>query len=195
MNAPAPRFKKILTLKNKKKPPESPNKTISATSVVRVAITRKTPPAPAVEVPKPIPVKKSKAAKPQKKKAVPPTKPKPPLTPDIPRFVKVAATLTMLRQEFPLVFTEADIHPFAVGIRQDIHKLLKKRALAEGLTKKSVVSKSLIGEAVDLWKQIHPEYGQALLIAGTPRIGIDGTVQGEVTEAHVQLMLNPPIND
>lgn len=114
-----------------------------------------------------------------------PVKPKPLSTPRIPRFVRIAATLTLLRETFPKTFTEPFTAPFAVGIRQKAHKALKQRASSEGRT--VPVSKNLIGQAIELYKNIHPEYALRLQEEGAQRIGLEGEPCGIVTAEHIRL--------
>ena len=172
-----PKYRKILTLKNKNPKPES---AVFASPVTHVTITRKAPLDPPP---------KTVSRKPKKKTAKPPApvpvKPKPLSTPRIPRFVRIAATLTLLRETFPKTFTEPFTAPFAVGIRQKAHKALKQRASSEGRT--VPVSKNLIGQAIELYKNIHPEYALRLQEEGAQRIGLEGEPCGIVTAEHIRL--------
>lgn len=145
-----------------------------ATPIVSATVISKRPhqeiPAP------PVPPKKGAAPKP-KTQAQP--KIQEPVDPR-PRSERVAETLSILQTEFPVLFpeTEADVRPFAVGIRGDLWIALKKKK-AEGQFR----SRALISEAIALYRKQHPAYAAQLQIAGTPRIGIDGKPQGSVTEA------------
>jgi hypothetical protein len=162
----------LLTLKGRK-PSDKP---VAASPVISsVVVARKkryvvevAPPKP-VEVAKPKPQPKT----PKKPKVIPPPKPLP--LPIIPRFVRVATTLTALRETWPLLFDETDPPLWEVGIRKKFWK---------GMNKKH--SRALIAEALQLWQQLHPEYHQKLKIVGNPRLGIDGTVTMTVTEEHAQ---------
>lgn len=177
-----PKYRKILSLKNKKPQPDS---AVSASPVTHVAINRKTPVQPALIDPPPKTVSRKPKNKIAKPSAPIPVNPKPLSTPHIPRFVKIAATLTLLRETFPQAFTEPFTAPFAVGIRQKAHKALKQKANAEG--SKVPASKNLIGQAIELYKNIHPEYALRLQEEGAQRIGLEGEPCGIVTAEHIRL--------
>lgn len=142
-----------------------------ATPVVSAAVALKHPLKPLP------PAQKSVSPKP-KAQAKPKSSPEP-IDPR-PRGERVAETLSILQAEFPALFpeTEADVRPFAIGIRKDLWEALKKKK-AEGRFR----SRALISEAIALYREQHPVYAGQLQIAGTPRIGIDGNPQGIVTEA------------
>lgn len=175
-----PHYRKILTLKHKKPKPEP-----TASAITHVAITRKPPVQPVLIDPPPKTVSRKPKKKITKPPAPVPVKPKPLSTPRIPRFVRIAATLTLLRETFPKTFTEPFTAPFAVGIRQKAHKALKQRASSEGRT--VPVSKNLIGQAIELYKNIHPEYALRLQEEGAQRIGLEGEPCGIVTAEHIRL--------
>jgi len=132
------------------------------------------------------------AIKPPAKKPVAKPAPKPVKLPavEIPRFVKVAVVLTILRQQWPHLFDENDPKLWAVGIRKKMDRALKPLRPHEGIKK---ISSSLVGDALDLWKSLHPNYRAKTLILGTPRYGLSGEIEGHVTDAHLaiaQSMMN-----
>ena len=104
-----------------------------------------------------------------------------------PRSERIAETLAILQAEFPRLFplTEADIRPFAIGIRNDLWEALKAKK-SEGRFR----SRSLIHDAISLYREQHPVYQELLKVAGTTRIGLDGSEKGAVTEAESQFALS-----
>lgn len=149
------------------------------TTVVSATVVSKRPPE---SPPKPPQDTKPKTAKakvllPAKKK-----RPPDPIDPR-PRSERVAETLAILQAEFPRLFpvTEADVRPLVVGIRNELWESLKARK-AEGKFR----SRSLISEAIAFYQKQHPVYQERLKVAGTPRIGLDGSEKGAVTETEAQ---------
>jgi len=173
----------LLKLKPKATPPAT---TPVVTSMV---VTRKrryevvNPNKKPVEAPKPAP--KPAAKKPVAK---PKPAPKPVKLPDveIPRFVKVAVVLTILRQQWPHLFDDHDPQLWVVGIRKKMDRALKPLRPHDGIKK---ISSSLVGDALDLWKKWHPAYREKTLVLGTPRYGLTGEIEGQVTEAHLAIAI------
>lgn len=147
------------------------------TSVVSATVVSKRPPEPPQKPPKDTKPKVAKVQVQAKKKRSPdPIDPRP-------RSERVAETLAILQAEFPRLFpeTEVDVRPFAIGIRNDLWEALRAKK-AEGKFR----SRSLISEAISLYRDQHPVYLELLKVAGTTRIGLDGSEQGAVTEAEAR---------
>jgi hypothetical protein len=155
-----------------------------ATAVVSATVVSKRPPEPQ----KPPKDTKPKAAKAQvqakKKRSPDPVDQRP-------RSERIAETLAILQAEFPRLFpeTEADVRPFAIGIRNEIWEALKKKK-AEGKFR----SRSLIHDAIALYREQHPAYLERLKVVGTSRVGLSGDPQGAVTEAEA-LFAQTPIEE
>jgi hypothetical protein len=145
-----------------------------ATPVVSATVVTKRLPEPPQKPPAPTQPKVQVQAK--EKRSPDPIDPRP-------RSERITETLAILQAEFPRLFplTEADVSPFAIGIRNEIWEALKKKK-AEGKFR----SRSLIHDAIRLYREQHPVYLERLKIVGTPRVGLNGEPQGAVTEADAQ---------
>ena len=155
------------------------------TSVVSATVVSKRTPEPPQKPPNETKPKAAKVQVQAKKKRSPdPVDPRP-------RSERIAETLAILQAEFPRLFplTEADVLPFAIGIRNEIWGALKKKK-AEGKFR----SRSLIHDAIRLYREQHPAYLERLKVVGTPRIGLSGDPQGAVTEAEA-LFAQTPIEE
>lgn len=143
----------------------------ATTTVVSATVVSKRPPEPQKPPAATQPKKVQVQAK--KKRSPDPIDPRP-------RSERIAETLAILQGEFPRLFpeTEADVLPFAIGIRNEIWEALKKKK-AEGKFR----SRSLIHDAISLYREQHPAYLERLKVVGTPRVGLNGEPQGAVTEA------------
>jgi hypothetical protein len=152
------------------------------TTVVSATVVSKRPPEPQKPPKDTKPVKVQVQAK--KKRLPDPIDPRP-------RSERIAETLSILQAEFPRLFpeTEADVLPFAIGIRNEIWEALKKKK-AEGKFR----SRSLIHDAIALYREQHPAYLERLKVVGTSRVGLSGDPQGAVTEAEA-LFAQTPIEE
>ncbi len=173
----------VLKLKTK---PSTPIVT-AAITVRRREVAALPQPVVATEPPAmPAPPKAAKPPRAPRKVKQPPPTPEELAAARKARQENVRQIIAEIMRRWPLLFpvTETDLtRPWAIGISKQIHSIL----LGEGMD----CSRSRLNQAIALYRQrpeIKEKYWQLLQAVG-PRYGLDGTVQGEITEKQKQKAL------